>query len=315
MRNKKLNIIVPCFNEEEALPETIRILLNELNTLSESNLIDLKLSKILFVDDGSNDRTWEILQKESKANNLVSAIKLTRNFGHQNALLAGILESDSDVFITIDADLQDDVSAMNRMLQDYHAGMEIVYGVRNDRSSDNFFKRNSASLFYKLLNLLGAKVVDNHADFRLLSKSAKNSLSKYKESNVYLRGVIPLIGLPSSSVEYKRFKRNKGKTKYSFTKMISLSLSGITSFSLIPLRLISILGLIVSVSSVLMIFYIFYIALFTEKAIEGWASTLVSIYFLGGMQLLALGIIGEYLGKVFNETKKRPHYLIEDRIE
>tara|TARA_B110000438_G_scaffold128538_1_gene124831 strand:+ start:2782 stop:3729 length:948 start_codon:yes stop_codon:yes gene_type:complete len=315
MRDKNFNIIVPCFNEEEVLPETIKILLTELNNLASLNLIEKDSSKIIFIDDGSNDQTWEILSKEIKEHKNISGIKLSRNFGHQNALLAGMLESESDVLITIDADLQDDSSVMADMLRDYHKGKEIVYGVRNDRSADNLFKRKSAVLFYKLFSLLGAKVIFNHADFRLLSRKAITNLRKYNESNLYLRGIIPLLGLPSSTVEYKRFKRNKGKTKYDLTRMIALSLSGITSFSFSPLRFISFLGLIISISSILMIFYIIYLALFTDKAVAGWASTLVSIYFLGGIQLLSLGIIGEYLGKVFNETKQRPNYLIEERLE
>jgi len=315
MRDKNFNIIVPCFNEEEVLPETIKILLTELNNLASLNLIEKDSSKIIFIDDGSNDQTWEILSKEIKEHKNISGIKLSRNFGHQNALLAGMLESESDVLITIDADLQDDSSVMADMLRDYHKGKEIVYGVRNDRSADNLFKRKSAVLFYKLFSLLGAKVIFNHADFRLLSRKAITNLRKYNESNLYLRGIVPLLGLPSSTVEYKRFKRNKGKTKYDLTRMIALSLSGITSFSFSPLRFISFLGLIISISSILMIFYIIYLALFTDKAVAGWASTLVSIYFLGGIQLLSLGIIGEYLGKVFNETKQRPNYLIEERLE
>lgn len=315
MRDKNFNIIVPCFNEEEVLPETIKILLTELDNLASLNLIEKDSSKIIFIDDGSNDQTWKILSKEIKVHKNISGIKLSRNFGHQNALLAGMLESESDVLITIDADLQDDSSVMADMLRDYHKGKEIVYGVRNDRSADNLFKRKSAVLFYKLFSLLGAKVIFNHADFRLLSRKAITNLRKYNESNLYLRGIVPLLGLPSSTVEYKRFKRNKGKTKYDLTRMIALSLSGITSFSFSPLRFISFLGLIISISSILMIFYIIYLALFTDKAVAGWASTLVSIYFLGGIQLLSLGIIGEYLGKVFNETKQRPNYLIEERLE
>ena len=315
MRDKKFNIIVPCFNEQEALPETIKVLLVELDSLASLNLIEKDSSKIIFIDDGSNDQTWDILSKEIKEHKNISGIKLTKNFGHQNALLAGMLESESDVLITIDADLQDDSSVMADMLRDYHKGKEIVYGVRNNRSSDSFFKRKSAILFYKLFALLGAKVIYNHADFRLLSRKAINNFRKYNESNLYLRGIIPLIGLPSSTIKYKRFKRNKGETKYNLTRMIALSLSGITSFSYSPLRFISFLGLIISISSILMVFYIFYIALFTDKAIAGWTSTIVSIYFLGGIQLLSLGIIGEYLGKVFTESKKRPNYLVEEKLE
>ena len=315
MRDKKLNIIVPCFNEQEALPETIRILLQELDGLASKNLIEKNLSRITFVDDGSNDETWKILSKEIKEHKNISGIKLSRNFGHQNALLAGMLETESDVLITIDADLQDDSSVMTDMLKDYHKGIDIVYGVRNDRTNDNFFKRISAVLFYKLFSLLGAKVIFNHADFRLLSKKAIENLRKYNESNLYLRGIIPLLGLPSSIVEYKRLKRKRGATKYNLRRMIALSISGITSFSFSPLRFISFLGLIISFSSILMVFYILYLAVFTDKTIAGWASTLVSIYFLGGIQLLSLGIIGEYIGKVFNETKKRPNYLVEEKLD
>jgi len=315
MRKKAFGIIVPCFNEEEVLPLTFSSLITVFNGLKEDGLIDAEESKIIFVDDGSNDSTWDIISKESINTGFISGIKLSRNFGHQNALLAGMLETNFDVLISIDADLQDDVSAIKEMLLEYHQGKEIVYGVRSDRSVDGIFKRTSALFFYKLISFFGIKSIYNHADFRLLSRLALSNLKEFSENDIYLRGVVPLLGLKSSVVKYKRLKRESGVTKYNLRRMIALSLSGITSFSFYPLRLISFLGFIISFISFLMIIYVLFAVWFTDSAVDGWASILVSIFFLGGIQLLSIGIIGEYLGKVFLETKKRPKYLIEEKVD
>ncbi|WP_346200312.1 glycosyltransferase family 2 protein [Caldifermentibacillus hisashii] len=302
-----LTIIVPCFNEEEVLPETIKQLTGLMNELCEEKLIG-KHSRILFVDDGSTDRTWMMIAMESVRNQFVTGIKLARNVGHQKALLAGYLKAREkcDCAISIDADLQDDVGVIKEFMKNYHEGYEIVYGVRKRRDTDSFFKRTTAQGFYRMMKKLGIDLVYNHADFRLLSKRALDELARYPENNLFLRGILPLLGFRSTKVFYDRKERLAGKTKYPLRKMISFALDGLTSFSVRPIRFITILGIILfSVSILLGSFTIF------NHAIFGLNGTVLSLWVLGSLQLIALGTVGEYIGKIFIEVKKRPKYAVE----
>lgn len=302
-----LTIIVPCFNEEEVLPETIKQLTGLMNELCEEKLIG-KHSRILFVDDGSTDRTWMMIAMESVRNQFVTGIKLARNVGHQKALLAGYLKAREkcDCAISIDADLQDDVGVIKEFMKNYHEGYEIVYGVRKRRDTDSFFKRTTAQGFYRMMKKLGIDLVYNHADFRLLSKRALDELARYPENNLFLRGILPLLGFQSTKVFYDRKERLAGKTKYPLRKMISFALDGLTSFSVRPIRFITILGIILfSVSILLGSFTIF------NHAIFGLNGTVLSLWVLGSLQLIALGTVGEYIGKIFIEVKNRPKYAVE----
>lgn len=302
-----LTIIVPCFNEEEVLPETIKQLTELMNELCEEKLIG-KHSRILFVDDGSTDRTWMMIAMESVRNQFVTGIKLARNVGHQKALLAGYLKAREkcDCAISIDADLQDDVGVIKEFMKNYHEGYEIVYGVRKRRDTDSFFKRTTAQGFYRMMKKLGIDLVYNHADFRLLSKRALDELARYPENNLFLRGILPLLGFRSTKVFYDRKERLAGKTKYPLRKMISFALDGLTSFSVRPIRFITIVGIILfSISILLSSFTIF------NHAIFGLNSTVLSLWVLGSLQLIALGTVGEYIGKIFIEVKKRPKYAVE----
>ncbi|MCU9602256.1 glycosyltransferase family 2 protein [Pallidibacillus thermolactis] len=306
-----LAIVVPCYNEEEVLPETIKQLSCCLNDLVNDQLIHMD-SKILFVDDGSRDRTWSIIARESIRNPLVTGIKLTRNVGHQNALLAGYLvaKEKCDCAISIDCDLQDDISVIRNFIEKYHQGYEIVYGVRDSRETDTWFKRTTALSFYRLMKKMGIHLVHNHADFRLLGKRALEELAKYEENNLFLRGIIPLLGFKATEVYYDRKERFAGKTKYPLKKMLSFAINGITSFSMMPIRIITFLG-----------FVLFFISIFAgsyaliQKVLgftsAGWTSLMISIWFIGGLQLVAIGIIGEYIGKIFMEVKKRPKFAID----
>lgn len=302
-----LTIIVPCFNEEEVLPETIKQLTELMNELCEEKLIG-KHSRILFVDDGSTDRTWMMIAMESVRNEFVTGIKLARNVGHQKALLAGYLKAREkcDCAISIDADLQDDVGVIKEFMKNYHEGYEIVYGVRKRRDTDSFFKRTTAQGFYRMMKKLGIDLVYNHADFRLLSKRALDELARYPENNLFLRGILPLLGFRSTKVFYDRKERLAGKTKYPLRKMISFALDGLTSFSVRPIRFITIVGIILfSVSILLSSFTIF------NHAIFGLNGTVLSLWVLGSLQLIALGTVGEYIGKIFIEVKNRPKYAVE----
>lgn len=302
-----LTIIVPCFNEEEVLPETIKQLTELMNELCEEKLIG-KHSRILFVDDGSTDRTWMMIAMESVRNQFVTGIKLARNVGHQKALLAGYLKAREkcDCAISIDADLQDDVGVIKEFMKNYHEGYEIVYGVRKRRDTDSFFKRTTAQGFYRMMKKLGIDLVYNHADFRLLSKRALDELARYPENNLFLRGILPLLGFRSTKVFYDRKERLAGKTKYPLRKMISFALDGLTSFSVRPIRFITIVGIILfSISILLSSFTIFNHALF------GLNGTVLSLWVLGSLQLIALGTVGEYIGKIFIEVKNRPKYAVE----
>ncbi|HEV7138436.1 MAG TPA: glycosyltransferase family 2 protein [Steroidobacteraceae bacterium] len=306
----RLTIVVPCFDEEEVLPETARRLGTLLQRLRRVGRV-AAASRILFVDDGSRDRTWEIIEQLAREDERMGGIKLSRNRGHQNALLAGLFTAEGDVVVSVDADLQDDVDIIEEMLSQHARGMHIVYGVRNDRSSDGVFKRATALGFYRMIHALGVESVYNHADFRLLSRRAVDALKDFREVNLFLRGIVPLIGFKSSVVYYTRTERMAGVSKYPLRKMLALAMDAVTSFSVVPLRLISALGVLVFLFSVGMGVWTLWIKLFSDRAVPGWTSTLLPIYLLGGLQILCVGILGEYLGKVYQETKRRPRYIIE----
>ncbi|QCP60135.1 glycosyltransferase family 2 protein [Pantoea sp. SO10] len=308
-----LSIIVPCYNEQEIFDYSLKKLHSLLENLIKRNLISER-SHLLFVDDGSKDDTWNLIYNASKSFERVIGIKLSRNKGHQVALLAGLSESISDVTISIDADLQDDTSVIEEMIKHYLDGSDVVYGVRNDRKSDSFFKRKTAGLFYRIMKWMGVEQIPHHADFRLLSKRAKDALLSYKEQSLYLRGLVPLVGFQSSQVEYSRSARTAGESKYPLSKMLSLAISGITSLTVTPLRIIAALGFVISGISVLAALYALYEKI-CGNTVEGWASVMIAIIFLGGVQMLSLGIIGEYIGKIYLESKKRPKYFVEEKID
>lgn len=307
----RLSIVIPSYNEEEVLPITIPELRKLLQMLIDKKKISPD-SFMLFVNDGSKDRTWEILEEEHKKNNDVFAIKLARNAGHQNALLAGLSVACtmSDISVSVDADLQDDIYKIEDMVDEYHNGSEIVYGVRSSRKKDSFFKRFTAESFYKLMNAMGVESVYNHADYRLMSKKAIEQLMKYEESNVYLRGMIPLLGYKTSTVTYERGVRVAGESKYPLKKMLALAFDGITSFSVKPINLIISFGMFVLFVCFLAAIYAF-ISYFLGSVEKGWTSLILSIWFLGGVQLICIGIIGEYIGKIYKEVKRRPKFNIE----
>lgn len=309
----QLAIVVPCYNEAEVLPETNRRLLALLDKLIVAGTL-ADSSHVLYVDDGSSDATWQLICEYHAANTRIKGIKLSANRGHQIALMAGLFSAAGDVIVSIDADLQDDVAAIELMLAAYSSGHEVVYGVRKLRRVDTFFKRSSAETYYKLLKLLGVKVVFNHADYRLMSRRAIEALKQYGEANLFLRGIVPLIGFRSTVVHYERSERFAGESKYPLKRMLMLAFDGITSFTALPLRLISLMGLLVSFISLGMILWVMWIKLFTAQAIPGWASSVIPIYFLGGIQLLSIGVLGEYVAKIYFETKRRPRYFIEETL-
>lgn len=305
-----LAVITPCYNEQEVLPETCRRMVGLLERLVVAGKIDSS-SRIYFVDDGSHDQTWKIIESFVEDNLPVTGIKLSRNRGHQNALLAGLFTAEGDAVISIDADLQDDINAIEEMVDRYLEGCDVVYGVRKRRKTDTMFKRFTAESFYRLIALLGAQTVFNHADYRLMSRRAIEALKEFREVNLFLRGIVPLIGYESAIVYYDRDVRYAGESKYPLRKMIGLALDAVTSFSIVPLRLITLIGFLVFLFATGMSGFIFWIRFFTDIAVPGWASTLLPIYFLGGIQILCLGVMGEYLGKIYGESKARPRYLIE----
>ncbi len=310
----KLCLVVPCYNEESILENSASQLLAKLASLRESHLAGAG-SFILFVDDGSKDRTWEIIAKLHADHPAeVSGLKLAANRGHQNALLSGLLAAgkEADAIISLDADLQDDIDVLDQFMREYLAGCDIVYGVRSDRSSDSFFKRFSAESFYRLLSVMGVKTVFNHADFRLMSRRAIEALSAYGEVNLYLRGLVPLLGYRQSIVLYKRKKADR-PTHYPLTKMLLLAWDGITSFSTRPIRLISAMGAVALLVCALMMVRIFYVKFFGHT-VDGWTSLMAVVLFLGGIQLLAIGVIGEYIAKTYLEVKHRPRFQIEQRL-
>ena len=303
---QKLYLVIPCYNEEEVLPETSKQLRAKMETLMAAGKIS-KESRIVFVNDGSKDRTWEIIESLHKENPLFQGIKLSRNKGHQNALLAGLMtvKEHCDMAISMDADLQDDIDAIDGMLEKYAEGCDIVYGVRNARDTDTAFKRKTAEGYYKVMGLLGADIVYNHADYRLMSKRALDGLEQFKEVNLFLRGVVPMIGYKSDKVYYARKERFAGESKYPLKKMLAFAWEGLTSLSVKPIRMIMTLGSAIFLVSIAMLIYSL-VRHAMGATMVGWPSTVVSIWAIGGLQLLAIGIIGEYIGKVYLETKQRP---------
>lgn len=314
MASPRLGIVVPCFNEQEMLDVTIRQLSAVLDGLIEKNKISSN-SCVILVDDGSKDSTWDIISHNAKANESVCGIKLAGNVGHQNALMAGLSEAIKfcDVTISIDADLQDDVNVIEAMIDKFNSGIDIVYGVRDSRATDTFFKKNSALMFYKLMNSLGARTVYNHADYRLMSRRAVEKLLEFSERNLFIRGIVPLIGFKTDTVTYDRKARLAGESKYPLTKMLSFAVNGITSFSIRPIRLIFTVGLIMLVITIAIALYTL-LAYFGGRAIQGWTSIMLSLWFIGSLVLISLGIIGEYIGKIYVEVKNRPRFFIEKSI-
>ena len=308
-----IDLVVPCYNEIEALPETHRQLSNLMEELCASGRVSAR-SRIYYVDDGSRDATWTSITDLCKHDSRAAGIRLSRNHGHQSALLAGLFSSTADAVITVDADLQDDIAVIPEMIAKFRSGHEIVFGVRRERTTDTIFKRNSALLYYKLLRLLGVPIIPNHADFRLMGRKAIGALKEYTEVNLFLRGIVPLLGFSSCNVYYDRKSRMAGESKYDLPKMFRLALDGITSFSAVPLRFVALMGMLVFIASIGMASWVLWIRLFTARAVPGWASSVIPIYFLGGIQLLCLGIIGEYLAKGYVETKRRPRYQISEMI-
>ena len=308
-----LYIVIPCYNEEEVLPITAPLFLAKLSSLVEAGSIGAK-SRILFVNDGSTDSTWEIISALAEHDPHYMGISQSRNRGHQSSLLAGLMEAKDrcDISISIDCDGQDDLNAMDEMVRQYQAGYEVVYGVRSKRETDTFFKRSTAEAFYKLLNWMGAEVVYNHSDYRLMSSRVLQELAEYHEVNLYLRGMIPLVGFPSTTVHYERHERMAGESHYPFAKMVALAFNGITSLSIRPIKMIIGLGAIITLLSIIGIIWAI-IRELTGNTVVGWASIVCIMCFLGGTNLMALGIIGEYVGKTYIETKARPRYIISEK--
>ena len=310
-KDNTLYVVIPCYKEEAVLPETARRLKEKMTALRENGMISAA-SRVMFVNDGSKDQTWPIICDLHAGDPLFSGVNLSRNRGHQNALLAGLLTAvnEADMIISMDADLQDDINAMDGMLKAYHDGYDVVYGVRSSRKSDTFFKRFTAEAFYKLMKALGVDIVFNHADYRLMSRRAVEGLAEFKEVNLFLRGIVPQIGYKWTTVEYVRAERFAGESKYPLKKMLAFAFDGITSFSVRPMRLILHVGAIVFVISLIMLLYAL-ISKLSGHADSGWTSLMGSIWMIGGIQLLALGVVGEYVGKIYAETKRRPRFIIE----
>jgi polyisoprenyl-phosphate glycosyltransferase len=306
----RLALVAPCYNEQAVLRLSAGVLSQYIDKLVEQGAAAAG-SYIYFIDDGSEDATWSIIEDLSRSDPRVRGLRLARNFGHQGAVLAGMLEVDGDVVISIDADLQDDETCIGRMLEEHRAGADVVYGVRNDRTSDNFAKRLTAEGYYRLLQALGVPVVFNHADYRLLSRRAIDNLREFDETNVFLRGMIPLLGLRTATVTYARRQRAAGESKYPVRKMVALAWQGVTSFSIAPLRIATLIGIVVAVTSVLLGTWALGVRYLGSGVVPGWASTVIPMYFLGGIQLLFLGMIGEYIGKIYLETKRRPRYIVD----
>ncbi|OUN13815.1 MULTISPECIES: glycosyltransferase family 2 protein [unclassified Flavonifractor] len=310
-----LYIVVPCYNEEEVLPETSRRLKEKLEALMAAGTISRE-SRVLFVNDGSKDKTWQLIEELHQSSPIFSGVDLSRNRGHQNALLAGLMTAKErcDMAISMDADLQDDIDAVDAMVEQYYAGCDIVYGVRSSRKKDTFFKRFTAEGFYRLMNSMGAETVFNHADYRLMSRRALEGLAQFKEVNLFLRGIVPMIGYRTGTVEYERGERFAGESKYPLKKMLSFAMEGITSLSVKPIRMITGLGFLVFLVSIAMLIYSI-VRWAMGETILGWASLICSVWAIGGLILLSLGVIGEYIGKVYLETKERPRFLIREVLE
>lgn len=309
----QLVVVVPCFDEAAVLPETTRCLLSLLDKLLAAGRI-ADSSYVLYVDDGSTDATWPLIREYNATGARIKGLKLSGNRGHQIALIAGLFAAEGDVAISVDADLQDDLAAIETMLDRHAAGHDVVYGVRKLRRVDTRFKRISAESYYRILKLLGVNVVFNHADYRLMSRRAIEALKQYGEVNLFLRGIVPLIGFRSTSVYYERAERFAGESKYPLKKMLRLAIDGVTSFTAFPLRMISVMGILVSLISLGMILWVLWVKLFTDDALPGWASSVIPIYFLGGIQLLSIGVLGEYVAKIYFETKRRPRYFVEEQL-
>ena len=310
-KNDILYLVVPCYNEQEVLPETSKRLKEKMESLMERNLIS-RDSRIMFVNDGSKDRTWSMIEELHEQDPIFAGVKLSRNRGHQNALLGGLMTAKeyADMTISLDADLQDDIDVIDQMVEKYYDGCEIVYGVRSARTTDTFFKRFTAESFYHMISMMGGEIVFNHADYRLMSKRALEEMAKYKEVNLFLRGIVPMIGFKTDVVTYERHERMAGESKYPLKKMLALAIDGITSLSTKPIRFIVFLGLLIFLCSIGMLIYSL-VQHFLGHTSIGWTSLIVSIWAVGGLQLLAIGVIGEYIGKIYLETKARPRYIIE----
>lgn len=306
-----VDVVIPCYHEEETIPHTIPRLHDFLVSLTQREDIQMSSFRILLIDDGSKDKTWKIIEDFSK-NLSVIGIKLSKNYGHQNAMLAGLTTSEADAVLTIDADLQDDINAITDMLKAYQDGTDLALGVRSSRGNDRAFKKSTAQGYYKLMRLLGVNIIEDHADFRLMSRRSLNALLAHGEVNLFLRGIIPTIGFSTKIVYYERQDREYGETKYTLKKMLGLAINGITSFSVAPLRLVTLLGSVVSIAAFLTAIWVLFVKVFYYgHAVPGWASTMLPMLFLGGVQLLCLGVIGEYIGKIYLEVKKRPRFIIE----
>lgn len=309
-----LYIVVPCYNEEEVLHETTKRLTEKMNKMIAEGNISGE-SRIMYVNDGSKDKTWDIISEYYEKNPLITGLCLSRNRGHQNALLAGLMTAKeyADAVISMDADLQDDVEAVDRFVEEFKKGSDIVYGVRSSRKKDSFFKKHTALMFYKIMEKMGVEIVYNHADYRLMSKRALEGLAEFKEVNLFLRGIVPMIGYKSSTVSYERDKRFAGESKYPLKKMISFAVDGITSCSVKPIRMITSAGLVISFLSIILLIYVI-IGHFMGNTIQGWPTLMVLICFFGGFQIMSIGIVGEYVGKIYMETKERPRYIIKDKL-
>lgn len=314
MKQDTLYIVIPCYNEEAVLPETEKRLTAKLGKMIESGLISDK-SRMVFVDDGSKDKTWSMIEEMYEKNPYVMGIKSSRNRGHQNTLLEGLMtvKDDCDMVVSMDADLQDDIEVLDQFVEKYYGGCDIVYGVRSARKMDTWFKRTTAQGFYKVMETMGVNIVYNHADYRLMSKRAIQELENFKEVNLFLRGIVPMIGFKTDIVEYERSERFAGESKYPLKKMISFALDGITSLSIKPIRFITSLGFLLFVISIVLLIY-YVVGYFMGKTIQGWATLVISIWGIGGLELLAIGIIGEYIGKIYMETKERPRYIVEEYL-
>lgn len=313
--SKILYLVIPCYNEQEVLPLTKKELKEKMESLIQAKKIS-KESKVMFVNDGSKDKTWELIEEYHGEDPLFVGVKLSRNKGHQNALLAGLMTAKkyADITISMDADLQDDINVIDKMLEENEKGSEIVYGVRSSRKKDSWFKRTTAEGFYKIMHMMGVEVVFNHADCRLMSRRALEELEKFDEVNLFLRGIVPLIGFQTSIVTYERNERAAGESKYPLKKMLSFAWDGITSFSVKPLKMITTMGFIMLFISIIMIIYTIIVKIL-GNTVDGWAFIMLSIWFIGGVQLVSVGLIGEYVGKMYNETKHRPRYIIEKELK
>lgn len=313
MKAYNLGIVIPCFNEEEVIHETTERLVNLLRQMRSDGLISAS-SYIFYIDDGSTDQTWSIIEALSSSTPEVCGIKMSRNRGHQNALLCGLLNASGDIIISADADLQDDLNIIPKMIGYYNEGYEIVYAVRSRRDADTYFKRFTAELYYKIMAAMKVDIIFNHADYRLMSRKTIKALSDYREVNLFLRGMVRLLGYKTTTVEYNREERFAGESKYPLRKMLSFAWEGVTSFSTFPLRLITGVGFIISLLSICFGFWGIAVSIVLKEAVPGWASTVIPMYFLGGIELLSLGVIGEYISKIYMESKNRPRYNIDKKI-